>query len=850
MIKLAWLHFRRSNQIIWFLILSLSLGFSGLVTVESVKKSIARKTQDNSKAFLSADLAISVRREFTENEKKVKETQLSEYEQSEVYEFFAMVSAPSGTKLVMVKAIDDQYPFYGEVEFKDHSVLNHQSDKSALRDHGAYVYADLENLLGFTVGEEFQLGELHLKVAGVVAKDSTQTFRAGGLAPRIFIHKNLLPESKLIQFGSTFTYSILLKLKNPPVNPQDELRVVETERKKLNDLFSDPAVQVATFQSAGADSARQLERLTDFMGLVSLVGIFLCALGAAYLMRVDLNQRLKEFAILKSLGMNRRKLYAYYFSFFSYLSVAVWIPTLLFAGISLFGLNMFIQKFSSVDLWVSMDMPTAILALLTVFAGNLLICFPHIESVHQVKAAHLFAEGSFQQNLVAAKWFHFLPALAIFCGLSVYQAQSWRIAGLFVLLLGLSILFLAGAGYVFIFSLLKKIRFHDWRLKNSIRSLERRRLQTLSVFVSLGLGVLLLNLLPQLKSNLMSELTVQEGSKIPSLFLFDIQEDQVKEFENFIQEHHQTISYLAPLVRSRLLKVNGESFERALQTDTFRTREEENDAQFRNRGINLSFRSELTPAESIVAGQFNGQVAAPESPFSELSVEERYAERMKIKMGDVLEFDVQGMGFKGKVTSLRSVRWTSFQPNFFILVQPGILNDVSKTYIASLSRMPDQERQFLQKELSAKFPNVSSVDIDRTILEILKVVDQMSLSLQLMSWICLVLGFVILTSMIRAQVKERFYELNMLKIFGARYDQIKVYLVFEFVLLSFAATFFGAVASMAVTLTLSHYLFEHLHGLDWVWPLISLVGMIFLTYVLSTLAAKRVMQEKPAALLK
>lgn len=850
MIKLSWQHFRRSNRMIVYLILSLSLGFAGLVTVESVKKSIERKTQLNSKNYLSADLAVSVRREFNEQEKMVAVRELTNFEQSVVYEFFAMLTTESGTRLVMVKAIDEAYPFYGDIELKDKTLIEHRSDKSKLLNYGAYVYSDLKNLLGLNVGSHFKLGELDLTVAGIVARDSTQTFRSGGLAPRVFIHKNLLPESKLIQFGSTYTYSLLLKLKQSSADPRTELQLIDAERKRLSALFTDPAVQITSFKMAGEDTARQLERVTDFMGLVSLVGVFLCALGAIYLVRADLNQRLKEFAIFKSLGMNRRKFYAYYFAYFSYLSLSVWVPTILLTFVFLGGLNFFIQQVSNIELKITLDMATAVLALSMVFIGNLLICFPSIESINRVKAAQLFAEGSFQQNLVSAKWYLFLPAILIFCALSVYQAQSWKTAGMFLLLLSFSVLFLAGLGYFFIFSVLKKIKFQDWKLKHSIRSLERRRVQTLSVFVALGLGVLLLNLLPQLKSTLMSELAVQDGSKIPSLFLFDIQEEQVDRLKEFIAEKEQKISYLAPLIRSRLLKINNENYERTESESQFRTREEEAEVRFRNRGVNLSFRSELSPSENVVEGIFNGKPYDPEKTYVELSVEKRYADRMKIRMNDVLEFDVQGVNFTGQVTSIRTIKWTSFQPNFFVLVQPGVVDDAPKTFIASLTRMDDTERNHLQKELADRFPNVSAVDIDRTIFEILKVADQLSVSLQLMSWLCLILGFVILVSMIQSQVSERYYELNMLKVFGAKYSQMKIYLSSEFVLLGFAAALFGCLASLIVSAILSLYLFERFNQIELFWPLISLVGMSVLTYVLSVAVAKRVMKEKPVTLLR
>ena len=160
-------------------------------------------------------------------------------------------------------------------------------------------------------------------------------------------------------------------------------------------------------------------------------------------------------------------------------------------------------------------------------------------------------------------------------------------------------------------------------------------MHSLWAFVALSLGALLLNLLPQLRAGLLAEL--EQPTKLPSLFLFDIQEDQLAPLQEKFRSSGLELENLSPLVRARLLSVNGAAFERTTSAEGFRTREEENEARFRNRGFNLSYRAGLSGAETLVAG----------TPFkgsgNEISVEERFADRVGVGIGDTLLFDVQGV---------------------------------------------------------------------------------------------------------------------------------------------------------------------------------------------------------------
>src|SRR5690606_32005397 len=151
-----------------------------------------------------------------------------------------------------------------------------------------------------------------------------------------------------------------------------------------------------------------------------------------------------------------------------------------------------------------------------------------------------------------------------------------------------------------------------------------------------------------------------------------------------LKERDLDVLGLSPMVRARILKVNGQDYERKIAETGFKTREEEREARIRNRGVNLSYRSSLADSETIVSGRdFSGEFDPQKQDKAELSVEFRFAERMGLKIGDILEFDVQGVEIEGQIINLRRVKWTSFQPNFFILVQNGVLNEAPKTFIAA-----------------------------------------------------------------------------------------------------------------------------------------------------------------------
>jgi len=361
--------------------------------------------------------------------------------------------------------------------------------------------------------------------------------------------------------------------------------------------------------------------------------------------------------------------------------------------------------------------------------------------------------------------------------------------------------------------------------------------------VAVALASLLLQLLPQLKSGLQTELALDDKQR-PSLFMFDIQEEQLEDLKNILQSKELTLRQVSPLVRAQLERINGVAFERASDSETL-TREEEQSARTRNRGYNLTIRSELSGSETLISGVDFPAFKSADPKRTPISLEFRFAQRMGIKLGDTLDFDVQGVAVQGTVINLRRVRWTSFEPNFFIQFPPGPLDGAPKTFLASIQGLSADEKEEIQNSIVERFGNISIVDIERTVGKLREVSERMLQILSLMSVISLFVGFLVVFSMSSQAAIARTVEFNLLKVLGLSHTRLRLMTALEFGFLGFLAGSLGAGASLVLSWVLSRELFDGAFRPDPVTLVANLALITTVAILVSGLAIHRVLAQKP-----
>src|SRR3546814_778840 len=201
-------------------------------------------------------------------------------------------------------------------------------------------------------------------------------------------------------------------------------------------------------------------------------------------------------------------------------------------------------------------------------------------------------------------------------------------------------------------------------------------------------------------------------------------------------------------------------------TTLFRSRQARRRAE---REFNLSFADALRDDNKVVDGKFWGKTV-PAQP--ELSIEEDFAQSLGWELGDDITFDIAGQRFEGRITSLRSIDWESFRPNFFVLASPGALDGYPASYITAVS-VPESQPRFTAG-LVQRFPNLSVIDIDAVLRQVRSIGDQVSTVVQVVFWFAFAAGVLVLLAAVGASQDERLQEGGVMRVLGGSRGQLRL----------------------------------------------------------------------------
>jgi len=852
-LKLAFRELLNNRRFSLFFLFNLALGLAGFIALDSFKESLDNHLGQNSKAILGADIALTSYLPFEEKtldalEAKLPQNTLSTRKTS----LFTMVATEDQTRLVQITGIEKEFPFYGKMVLKNNGVVESKNVEQSLALSGeAWVYPELLFMLGLKLGGSLKIGEKKFRIADTVLDDPSSSFSSFGLAPRVYLAYSQMQETALLSKKSRISYQRLYRL---PDGTDLSGLVVKLQNKINSFEGSDSKIRILTHKRAGNNLGRLLGYLNDYLGLVAMIAVFLAGIGAAYLFRNYLVHRFREISILMSLGATRQQTYR----------MVLWQLGLLGTGAALIAiiislailplLPLLLKQFLPNGFETQLSLGSLLFALVLGGVGSLVFCLPVLSRIRTVQPLQLFHKNIGQQDATPVLWrqaLSYLPLLILSWSLSVWQSHSLIVGSAFVGMLLASILFLGSIAWLVLFLAGKLSQTSGSTMKRlAFRNLQRNRTGAISCFLALALGTLLINLIPQIYQGLQEEVSRPDDFRIPSLFLFDIQPEQMEPLQKTLSAEKVNLNYLSPIVRARLEKVNGNKFD-ANSKEVSLTREQERQQNFRRHNLNLSYRTQLSDSEQIVEGRpmttnFDLDSGKP----AEISLEVRYAERMGFKLGDLLTFNVQEVLVEAIVINLRRVQWNSFQPNFFILFQPGVLEDAPGTFVGSIGGLVASRRMNVQNLIVSDYPNVSVIDVTRMVGRVLKISDQMVLALRMMAYLSILAGLVVVFSIARHEVEGRLWELNLLKVLGARFSDIQKMIQIEFAVLGIFAGLFGVAVSLIMSYGISWWFFENLWKWTWQTSLGSIIGVTSLSVGVAWLATQRTLRSSPLNLLR
>ena len=838
----------RNRRFTLLFIVNIALGLTGFLIIGSFGSALHRHLDAHLREMLTADLVLQSSRPLTAQEVQTSRALAGpDSSSSEQISLYSMVKSSKVAKLAQVVAVDGAYPLYGT--FRYPGTLTHAVVMRSLQQERKLLMSrETALFFGVKQGDTLKIGQAEYEVAYFFDQDPSSEFPPFVLAPKMYLGIPQVRDSGLIRFGSRITYKRFIRLPGSADVAQVSARL---SKALSGDSGEMPDIRVSTTMDYNRRLGRMVEYFSGFLGFVSMVSLLLSGMAASYLFREHQRARLKETAILLSLGASRLQCLALAAGQVSLLGSAAAGCSIALAWLLLpfFG-RLFTGLIPPHLQLLALD-PTSVLVTLAVGTfGSLLFCLPVSLRLFRVRPLLLLQEdagdGAVGKEKALMLLASLLPALIMLSLLAAALSDSLRQGAVYTAALVVLVLFFA------LVAGLLRSGCRRWSQTSNLtwrivwRNLYRHRVSTIAVFVALATVTLLMNLVPQIEKGLVSEIGQPEHLELPVFFLLDIQEEQQQPLLAFFHETGPILSPLAPMVQGRIVSINAVPF---IQ---WRSQHQgEAKGMLRRTEFNFSSRASLDASETVVKGPPMSTIPWSEAnhqPF-EISMEQQFSEQLGVTLGDQLVLDIQGMVLEGRVVNLRKVRWNSFQPNFFLLVQQGVLDDAPKTYLASVSRVAPEKKQAVMNRLADRFPNISVIDVTRTVEQVGDVADKLTNSLRFMAGLALATGLAAVIAIARQEALQREREINLLRVLGAGIGRIRMLVMLEFGFLGGTAALVAILLSYGCSRGVAWLMFDNIWQFQWQSGVLLLVLTPLIAAVITLLAANSVIRQRPAALL-
>jgi len=729
------------------------------------------------------------------------------------------------SQLTNLRAVTDGYPLRGRVLIADEAFAVGRQAHAIPPPGEIWPDSKLLTAIDLHVGSQVSIGAASFRVGHVLISRPDQSGTFAELAPTLLMNDADLAATQLIQPGSRVSYRALFAGERARI---DEFKTWLSAHKKQGERVHD-------ITDASPQIRNAVERAGRFLSLASLVSVLLCAIAVAMSARRYVHRHLDTVALLKTLGASRA--FTLSVHVLQLLAVAM-VAAVVGCAVGFLAQEWLLRTLRGL---LAVDLPPASLApaaigFMTAIAVLIGFALPSLLQLSRTPALRVLRRDVGPPPLLTILAFG--PAVAVVVFLVYWVVRDWKLflgftGGLAGFLL---VLTLTGALLVFLAGRLRGRVGVAWRF--GVANLSRRRSESIVQIVAFGTGIMVLLLLGIVRDDLNSDWRRTLPADIPNYFFINIPPNDRDAFVQFLKDRGAKTARVLPMIRGRLTHIKG----RSVEDLKFSGEEGEN---FATREQNLTWASEPGADNRLVAGEW-WQPADYGKPLVSLSTE--FQESLGVNVGDRLAFDIAGESFDVQVASIRKVKWDSFQPNFFVVFAPGVLEKTAGTYITSANLKAGDARSLSQ--LARRFPSVSIFDIDDLLAQVRSVLDKAILAVQSVFVFTLFAGLTVLLAAVQSSRDERRYESAMLRTLGARRATVLQGVLSEFTTLGLLSGLLAAAgASVAAYFIDTHVLQLH-YTFDWLIFVEGLVGGALLVAGTGWLATRSVVNQPPLKTLR
>ncbi len=813
----------RSGEVL-VLLAAVGLAVGALTAVGFLTDRIGKAVSRQANEVLAADLRLRSQERVPDEWRDL--AQDYDLKTAETMSFPSVVFAGDESALATVMVVSDGYPLRGSVRISD-ALFGEQRTVDGIPEPGE-VWADgaLLARVGADVGDTLAVGELNLRVSAVLIYRPDQSIGFASLAPSLLLNIDDISRSGLIGVGSRVAYALLVA--------GDEKAVADFNAA-VEDILPD-SVRVRTQEESSERAYNAADRAQRFLSLTAVISLLLSAVAVAMSARRFAHRRMDTVALMKSLGATQ----GFVISVAMVQLILLGVLGIVAGSIIGFAAEEMLSRIL-LDLLQQTELPGIGLRPIILASSSAMIlligfALPSLIQLRNTPPLRVLRHDA----MPPAPSRVFVAGLALAAVAALLYQSVGDVRMLAILIGGMSViaasLYLVGRGLVALMGRARSGVGVAWRY--GLANVARRGRDSAIQVVAFGLGITVLLLLTLVRTDLLEGWRKTLDDDAPNHFLINIQPQEVEAVAALFEANDIQSPVFTPLVRARMTTINGESV---------KDREYPNeDGQWlANREANLSWAAELSPTNDIIEGEwwpanYSGPALA--------SIEEQAAANAGLAIGDRLKFFVAGLEFEAEITSTRKINWDSFQPNFFIVLSPGALDDMPTTYISSM-RLADNSQAMLV-DLVRAHPSISVIDLGVILEQVRGIIEKASLAVQAVFLFTIAAGIAVLFAAVQSTMDERRFESAMLRALGARRRTVFAGVMAEFAAIGTAAGVLASAGASVLAYLVATQVFELPYKFS---PAIWLAGVsagVLIVCVSGYFAARGAVNARPADVLR
>lgn len=715
------------------LLLALLLAISIASLMAVLGERIEQTLQRQGSALLGADLVLSNSRPLSDKTLSMAEEMALDH--TSVTQIASMANQGDNFVLVSVRALNAPYPS-GQITLDKPTQTALPNLGEAWAEKGVFERLKLEP------GDKLTLGSKEFVLTRTVIASPDRGRGFISFNPQIIINLDDLKGTELLGSGSRVHYRQLFS------GDAQQIAKLETHLQENKQTGE----QIKSLKSEEGQQNSALIKASSYLRLGALFALLIAAMTIFLSLRRFTQSQSKRAALLKSLGVSNRQLLLMYLAQLGY----AWLLCS-FVGV---GLAIILEASGLQLLNDLLPQPVPAATFTTYFIGPALgiaiivtLGLPNLLLLQKSTPTQLF-----QNQPSPLKWGGKLPYICAFVVLllftSSYLNSLWLTLSLTLSLLILGSLLGWLGAHIAQWSSQRLSKHHPLGQMLVSRMQQQQRWYRIQIpVICLLFALLSINLVAL--NDLLSRWQEQLPENTPDHFLINIQEWEKPEVETLLTAQ-QIDNQLWPIYRGRLSKVNGQPLAEALTPEQL-------EQPSLKRELNLTATEQFPDHNELTSGQWNSSQS--------VSIEQKLASELGLTLGDTVTFDIAGREASAEITSIRSVRWDSFQPNFYYIFSPDILEPYSPSYLTSFY-LGDKSAE-VSRSLLQQFPTLTLIDVRQILSQLQTLLSKLSLLSSLLMLLTTASGLVLLYVTLTQELEQRRHENALLLTLGASQKQCK-----------------------------------------------------------------------------